>query len=320
MRFIHIVICIAIGIWGAASLIGCSEPRVNAVFDASNLSLVSGSVIVDAAAEPACGRSEYDGPVVLLLISTSTPSGLPRISVVGRDTLFGGTVDATSPALLTGRYDFSDVVPGTYQIRAILDGDRNFNPFVNELAQPTSGDLVGAHVDANNATLTVEVGAARTFAQTQVRIGLPVPVEPPAFQIVTTNVSAGAGGGQMILETQALPDLGFRSECLIFVVRVVEEESAFDLNNDGLTVYPTVTLTPIDGGNSIPAEIDITSLGDQTTAMVTSLTVQLPENLNSGTYSVRLDTGLGQNWTVPNGLNLLSEGVPASQQTPLTVR
>lgn len=298
---------------------GCSDPRVNPRFDRSDLSVVRGSVILQPPSEPVCEHENYQGPTILILRSPNAPDFAPRLEVISQPELFG---DLGRGLLFTAPYVFPDIPTGEFVIQSVIDGDLNFNPFVPLLAQPTSGDLVGGFVDENNQPAQLTISEPSTYEQVIVRAGQTVPLEPPSFRLDTPRVQLDPEtGGQIELSIQSLEALSQKPECSAFLVRTQpSQENDIDLNEDGITVFPSVTLISLNDDAAIfPAEIDISPLGEQSVLPLSAITVQLPSGIPSGNYQIRLDTGLGQNWNIPNLLSNLIPGIPDSQSAFLII-
>lgn len=301
---------------------GCSDPRVNPRISRDNLSIVSGGAVIQLPEEAACGRNEYEGPLVIILSSLNPERPTTRLEVISQPELFGAN---TSSALREANYIFPDIEPGLYSIQSILDGDLNFNPFIPQLAQPTSGDLVGAFVNADQTPIPLSVSAPDNYEQTTVVTGQVVPVEPPSFRLDTPALALDdSEGGQIALSIQPLEALGMRPECAAFLISALPEGGAGDVNNDGRTILPRVTLLGLPPDQTprptFPAEVLAPPLELGQVLTSTGVTVQIPPGVPPGRYEIRLDTGTGQNWSIPNVLSDVFTGVPDNQGTALTIQ
>lgn len=298
---------------------GCTEPRVVAR-EIGPLATVSGSVLVQLPESAVCGHTEYRGLVSVGLFPVDQPDLLPVIDIIAEETLFSSDA-VLEDGVLEAPFLFPNVVPGRYSLVGILDGDRNINIFVENLAQPTSGDLVGAYFSLGDPSNILDVTEPASYEQITVPIGLSVSVEPPVFRVVAPTINL-AEGGNLIIDRPSIAGLQYQVECDFFAVTAVEGTGDQDVNNDGQVIYPRVTLTQIDGeGRSINGEINISNF-DALPIEVQSFSVVLPTNTPSGVYSIRLDTIDGRSWTVPNSVPLAVPGVTSAlgQDSPVVIQ
>src|SRR5205085_891320 len=102
--------------------------------------------------------------VILFLFSTAAlppPDGLGSSAaavarVRGAD-MFAGDPAGSSVGPFSAPFAFSQVQPGSYQIRAFLDAARDFEPFFDFARQPRAGDPVGSFGDLPAAKFGVEL-------------------------------------------------------------------------------------------------------------------------------------------------------------------
>lgn len=331
----------AVGLLGLA----CSDPEV--VSSNPVRATISGSVLVDTRAVPGCGTSSVAGPAMLFLFSADDPSppqgtGEPvGFVLVPESELF--PPGAVSGDLVRADYIFPEVAPGRYFLSGFVDVDRDFNPAVPDLSQPSGGDIAGGYVDASGAPLLLEVDGTEALSQVTVRLGWPVLFDRPAFVLPTSTITAPVAGA-VRLDVQAV-SLG-APDCSGFEVSYRArgtDGTPVDADRDGLPdLFPRVLLSrPADDGDGtilIEGALDPLPFVDALAAAAVTSTSTLPllirpvsarrrgdgtleiqSGAPPGAYSVTVLAATGQTWTVPNTASTVFPALSGDQRTPLTL-
>src|SRR5262245_36879227 len=192
MRSIFITIFLAL------ALVGCTDPNIREY--QRRTGIIKGTVFYPAGTQR--------GNVIVLLFRASDPppptgTGRPiNFIVVPKKQLFGESPLGEARDF-TADFVMPTVPAGTYQIRAFLDSDEDFNPVYDLLNQPTGGDVGGGYVDTvTRAFLNIEVAENQVVPSILVVLALPIPVERPAFAITSTP-------------TYSVPFAGFQKMTLV---------------------------------------------------------------------------------------------------------
>ena len=174
-------------VFSSITFIGC-EPVEKAKLPANEpyLSMIRGQVSIIQPLDEKGNPKNLSGPIILLLIDKANPPpplglGTPNISVIPE-----GSIDRS--------FLFGKIKPGTYEIRAILDHNNNFNPLFDFYTSADSGDLAGGHIDKidPNTGLTIfkaiEVKEQTTITNIDVLLAKEIKTNLPTFQIVSQSI------------------------------------------------------------------------------------------------------------------------------------
>ncbi|MCK6544414.1 hypothetical protein L6R52_00960 [Myxococcota bacterium] len=309
---------------------GCSTPGVQEYEPRTGL--ITGTVFYP-------GGTARGNVVVVLFRADNPPppqgTGSPvNLVIVPEAAIFkgvpeGATGDFAAP------YTIPSVAAGTYQIRAFLDADGDFNPAYPLLAQPSAGDVGGGHVDLDTfAFLPVEVAVDRVTPQVNVTLGREYPVERPAFEITSTASIAVplAAPARMTLKSRPIRrgPLQMDPRRTAFLVQYADlngDGAIDDANGDHLPdLFPRVILRRVNEDATaptiiVPGIIDPfpyrDTLAAAGAAVTTELNVIIPpvaversatgdrilSEIPPGDYDTILISGTGQTWQVPNELD-----------------
>ncbi|MEO1335178.1 MAG: hypothetical protein AAFV29_06025 [Myxococcota bacterium] len=319
---------------------GCEAPDV--AEQVPRTGIITGELIYrgpppTAAPDDGCpDQGSARGNVVISLIDAEAEglaSGLTNLVVVPSARLFG---DAVSDGIFTADYTIPTVAPGRYEVLAFVDFDGDFNPGLPILSQPTAGDVLGAHVDANTLErLQVRVDVDDSIEQVTVQLAQPVPVEPPVFSMTSTlrfNLNSGVARLRLDAQSVMRSALCLDAQRTSFLVQYRDEDGngmPEDADNDGLLdVFPRVTLRQLDAPSNesviVTTAIDPAPYTEQLNAGMPVLTSSVeaairpvavaisPDGsqrtlpgLPSGLFEVSVELGTGQAWRVPNELDLV---------------
>jgi hypothetical protein len=323
-------------LWAALSLsilsqgTGCSSPGVQEYEPRTGI--ITGTVFYP-------GGTARGNVVVVLFRADNPPppqgSGSPvNLIIVPESAIFRG-VPAGATGDFAASYTMPSVAAGTYQLRAFLDADGDFNPAYPLLAQPSAGDVGGGHVDLDTfAFLPVEVVVDRVTPQVTVTLGLDYPVERPAFEITSTaSISVPlAAPGRLTLKSRAIRrgPLQMDPRRTAFLVQYADlngDGEIDDANGDHLPdLFPRVILRRVNTDATaptilVPGIIDPFPFRDTLAAAGAAVTTELnviippvaversatgdrilPE-IPPGDYDTILVSGTGQTWQVPNELD-----------------
>ncbi len=310
--------------------------------------IITGTVLFQssgASTGDACTPVAAGGNAVILLFREDDPpppegTGSPvNFIVVPESRLF--REGSQGGGLFAAPFVIPTVPSGRYTVRGFLDADKDFRPTIDLLAQPTAGDVGGAHVDpTTREILTVEVAQDRVTPQVTVTLALPIPAERPAFAITSTPgfTVPFAAPETLVIEAHAIDttDIHMSPACTRFLVSYVDENGdgvPDDQNGDHLPdVYPRVVLrqrgrTADQTSILIPAIINPLPFLDalSTAPYVPTSTLELiipPVAVERGAtdtllpaippgeYETIVISGTGQTWQVPNDLARLQPDDP----------
>ena len=333
--------------WTIVSLLvvgGCAEPNLNEYVPRTGI--ITGEILFQGPAPAAVpeddcpDRGPDRGNVVVTLFAIDDPPppdgrGQPvNVVIVPAERLFAGDV---LDGLFSATYTIPTVAPGTYQVRAFMDRDGDFNPGLALLTQPGAGDVVGGHIDsATGAFLPVEVDADENVGQVSILLGQALSVERPVFT-VTSSLSFSVDGESPGLVLEASPvrrrGLCFDPARTAFVVEYADANGdgrPEDGDGDGLLdLFPQVILRQIDDVVSgvsvvVPGIVDRTPFADRLAdgeriptsrlrvglapaafAVAPDGTRQALPGVPSGRYEVVVVLRTGQTWQVPNAFETL---------------
>lgn len=273
-------------------------------------------------------------------------TGLPvNFVVVPADRMFDG-VAASATGPFTASYTIPTVPAGTYQLRAFLDADANFNPVADLLNEPSAGDVAGGYVDVQTKKfLPVVVENDQITPQITVSLGLTIPVERPAFAITSSRTYTVPLQGPALLQLAAHPiqrgAVMLDPQRTAFLVQPVDPSGNLQAG-----VYPKVVLERImpppdaNGAVIVPGLVDPTPFATMIQAagfaLTPTLKVTLPpvsvlhgpagdmmqSQIPPGVYQVTVISGTGQTWTVPNDLATIDPagGVDVTQTQSIEMR
>lgn len=319
----------------------CADPVIDEYEPRTGV--ITGTVLYAASAlgEDPCVPTPARGNVIVTLFEENNlppPDGTssPVSFIVVPEEAFFPAGASADEGVFAAPFTFPTVASGRYQLRAFLDADGDFHPTISLLAQPTAGDVGGGYVDSGTGEfLVVEVKDDRVTSQITVTVGLPIPVERPAFTITSTPsyTVPFATPQTMTIESYAIQreQVSMRPECTAFLVQYVrDDEGAFvDANGDHLPdLYPTVILRrrnqPEDTSTVIvPAIINPLSYQARLATMPAVPTTRLdlivpPAALETsetgsrvlnavppGEYDTIVISGTGQTWQIPNDLDVV---------------
>lgn len=322
--------------------LACGDPSISDV--SSRRGVIEGTVVYPNGAAR--------GNVYVFLYSKADlppPTGFGRplgFIAVPRESLFQDA-PAGQRSTFSTRFAFPSVPEGSFELRAFLDADADFNPSYELLAQPTEGDVVGGFFDPSGRFATVEVRAGEVNAnRVIVTLARELPVERPGF------MHASATGFEVPLaapQSLVLDAAAFRrgrvemspekSRFLVQFVGISEEGRPLDANGDHLPdIYPQVYLRRIEAGTSTRAVLvplinnplpfldelsaEGFALSDRLELIVPPLAVEIDRgetrrlpNIPAGDYETIVFSGTGQTWRVPNDLATLFPGEPEPSQS-----
>ncbi len=335
-----------VSVFGLA-LTACDRPTVGSSVE--HRATVGGTVIVRSPPSGVpCQPSQGLGPVLVFLFDAASPppplgAGRPvGFDYVPKESLSspGAVVSPAGPLL--AQFMFSDVSPGAYLITGFMDADENFNPVLDERAQPTAGDVVGGFVDATGRPQLVQVDRPVAYEQIVVTLARPLTLERPAFAV--EEVADEGGSALLTLQAVALAGLGMDPQCIGFEVspRALDDAGRpIDADGDGqLDVWPLVSvqeLTPSGGGP--PARLQASVVTEaleplllENPAGLVAQRIQGPRfalaadgtpipqpGPTAGPYAVSVVSASGKTWTVPNRVPQLSTEPAPGQGSPLVL-
>ncbi|XXF76877.1 hypothetical protein P2318_28045 [Myxococcaceae bacterium GXIMD 01537] len=269
-----------------ASLLGtgCEPPPVVPTADRrqnTHTSRIEGSVLVQ-------GRAR--GNAVVFLYDADRPpppqgSGRPlAFTVIPREQLYGAaldTPDITGPFIAP--FALSLVGAGRYTVRGFIDSDtcrtggvqpchgEDFIPWYDVTAQPNTGDVAGAALDASltrprvievgenpDGTLNAVTGITVTFSESATTT---VPLDRPAFRVEGTRRMEGASPKVLKLKPEPIQGGVMDLRPNGFFVRFVDDNNdgiPDDANGDGVPeVWPRVVVRKLADAPSLADENDL---------------------------------------------------------------
>ncbi|MBI4819540.1 MAG: hypothetical protein HY791_24925 [Deltaproteobacteria bacterium] len=296
------------------------------------------------------------GNAIILLFREDTPpppegSGSPiNFVVVAKHTLFGDA-PPNQPADFVAPFTIPTVAAGTYQIRAFLDADEDFDPLHALLAQPSAGDVAGGFVDLSTGrfeSFTV-LNDQVVEGAIVVTLGREIPVERPAFawksEARLTVPFRNPAQGVLIthpIERSFVRHDPSRSHFLIQLVDANQDGAPDDANGDHLPdVYPRVLLRRVADASQPTVIVPVVTnplpfldrlqkseavTTDVLELIIPPVAVQLAANgsrtilpsIPEGPYETIVISGTGQTWQVPNDLDSIDpESGPDPTQSEL---
>ncbi|MEM7674916.1 MAG: hypothetical protein AAF449_02825 [Myxococcota bacterium] len=332
MRILLAVACVG--------FVGCEPPEPGEPLPRTGI--ITGELIYSGpppTADPDDGcpdRSATRGNVVISLLDVGSPGPTPSLAnlvILPSSRLFGGAV---SDGIFTADYTIPTVPAGTYELVAFVDFDGDFSPGLSFLTQPTAGDVLGAHIDANTGQRRrISVAVDQNVEQVTIQIGQPVAVEPPAFALTSTvRFSLNSGAARLRLDAVSVmrSALCLDAQRTSFLVQYRDEDGngmPEDADNDGLLdVYPQITLRQLDApaGETIIVTTAVDPapyaerlgtgqpvLTSSVEAMIRPVAVTVAPDgstqplpgVPAGLFEVSVVLGTGQTWRVPNNLDLV---------------
>jgi hypothetical protein len=279
------------------------------------------------------GRLEVDtasaAPGYVIAFRAADP---PPPAGTGRPVALASVVTSTRTATgLSGEFVLRGLPPDLYILSALYDLDRDFSPLVSIIAQPSAGDLLGAHPSV------VQVGAELAAEQPVIRATRVVPVERPAFAIVggTVRLTRRPTPQAFEVERHPIDALKMDPARTRFLVSLAGTPPP-DLDGDHFPdLYPRVLLTRMVDGPAPERAIDdperivipgiveplpfITALGagaplvpaDKLRVIVPPIAFRLRSDgtrtpitpIPPGRYRVNVLSPTGQTWSVPSDAN-----------------
>jgi hypothetical protein len=287
-----------------------------------------------------CGPTE-EGPLLRrarLVGEVSAPraGGAWLLLYRGKDRAQAPSVPVTATAISAARfasgdttYVFAALEPNPYRLRALVDVDRDFDPSVDVLAQPTRGDFLSAP-----AELELQPGLT---ARQDLEAKNVVQMEPPAAE-VTGRPTTVAIDLRVTLEPQIelmASDVGGRYQNDGFRFRLVDDDGnglPDDADGDGqpdlsltfvlrwlpragqlqtgvsvvlpLVVDPRTILAPLAG--RLDTEVVVSRLPlfvvPQALRLEPEKPIMTAGTAPAGAYELVVLSALGQFWRLPNAL------------------
>ncbi|MBS2025286.1 MAG: hypothetical protein JST92_23030, partial [Deltaproteobacteria bacterium] len=253
----------------------CDKPSVAPTQDTLVCPTDGGDCVLPSTPGTIKGTVVYSGlkrgDVMLLLFDAHNlppPDGTATSAVslarIPASTMFGSQAGAGP---FSAPYTFTQVVPGSYQIRALIDVNGEFDPFFDYLQQPRAGYPVGGHVsfaqDGTPPLANFDVPANTVVTSINVAIGQELLFDPPSFIY-------GAGSPNVLSTNIDRPQFLSLSTVNLHVPKASFEKARFAIelkrdangqpqisDHDGLVdVYPQVILRQLDllqgNGQSLP--------------------------------------------------------------------
>jgi len=175
-------------------IFGCGTPDVAAGLDQYNCD--GGLCPVPGVVQ---GKLVYSGPVrgdaILLLFDVTAlpppegqataPAALARVPM----SFLFANADPANRGPFSASFTFTQVPSGhTYQVRAFIDGSRQFDPFFDYSRQPRAGDPVGGYgdvgADGQVHLIDFAVGAGQLVSGINVALPQTMSYDPPSFELV----------------------------------------------------------------------------------------------------------------------------------------
>ena len=279
------------------------------------------------------GRLEVDttsvAPGYVIAFRAADP---PPPAGTGRPVALASVITSTRTATgLSGEFVLRGLPPDLYILSALYDLDRDFSPLVSIVAQPSAGDLLGAHPSA------VQVGLGPATEQPVIRATRVVPVERPAFAITGGTVRLTRRPTPQAFEVERHPIEALKQDQARtrFLVSLAGTPPP-DVDGDHFPdLYPRVLLTRMVDGPAPERAIDdperiiipgiveplpfLTALGagaplvpaDKLRVIVPPIAFRVSSTgartpispIPAGRYRVNVLSPTGQTWSVPSDAN-----------------